>query len=133
LISGHDRSDQRLDTDDVHDPCQIVGLDRECHFRGYFRKRFGQEVCRAFNVTNGCSTVSRRVSRAFLVAALSRLGRLEEATDETRRLLDLDSTFSIQRFSVTVDIEPTVFLPLAEAWQRAGLPAHLEQVPRYAC
>jgi TolB-like protein len=64
------------------------------------------------------------VSRAFLVAALSRLGRLEEATDETRRLLDLDSTFSIQRFSVTVDIGSAVFLPLAEAWQRAGLPAH---------
>jgi tetratricopeptide (TPR) repeat protein len=63
------------------------------------------------------------VSRAFLVAALSRLGRLEEATAETRRLLDIDSAFSIRRFSVTVDIEPVVFLPLAEAWQRAGLPA----------
>jgi hypothetical protein len=39
-------------------------------------------------------------------------------------LLDIDSAFSIGRFSVTVDIEPAVFLPLAEAWQRAGLPAH---------
>jgi tetratricopeptide (TPR) repeat protein len=64
------------------------------------------------------------VSRAFLVAALSRLGRLEEATGEVRRLLDIDSAFSIGRFSVTVDIEPAVFLPLAEAWRRAGLPAH---------
>jgi TolB-like protein len=64
------------------------------------------------------------VSRAFLVAALSRLGRIEEATGEARRLLDIDSAFSIRRFSVTVDIEPAVFLPLAEAWQRAGLPAH---------
>jgi TolB-like protein len=63
------------------------------------------------------------VSRAFLVAALSRLDRLEEAAAETRRLLDIDSAFSIRRFSVTVDIEPVVFLPLAEAWQRAGLPA----------
>jgi len=63
------------------------------------------------------------VSRAFLVAALSRLDRIEEARDETRRLLDLDSAFSIRRFSVTVDIEPAVFLPIAEAWQRAGLPA----------
>ena len=52
------------------------------------------------------------------------LGRIEEATDETRRLLDLDSAFSIRRFSVTVDIEPAVFLPIAEAWQQAGLPAH---------
>jgi tetratricopeptide (TPR) repeat protein len=64
------------------------------------------------------------VSRAFLVAALSRLGRLEEATGEVRRLLDIDSAFSIGRFSVTVEIEPAVFLPLAEAWRRAGLPAH---------
>jgi hypothetical protein len=28
--SGHDRSDQRLDPDDVHDPCQIIGRNREC-------------------------------------------------------------------------------------------------------
>ncbi len=62
------------------------------------------------------------VSRAFLAAALSRLGRIEEATAETRRLLDIDSTFSIRRFSVTVDIEPAVFMPLAEAWRQAGLP-----------
>ena len=29
------------------DPCQIVSQDRESHFSGYFRKRFGQEVCRS--------------------------------------------------------------------------------------
>jgi TolB-like protein len=63
------------------------------------------------------------VSRAFLVAALSRLGRDEDATNEARRLLDVDPGFSIQRFSVTVDIEPTVFAPLAAAWRRAGLPS----------
>jgi hypothetical protein len=38
-------------------------------------------------------------------------------------LLDIDSGFSIRRFSVTVDIEPAVFMPIAEAWGRAGLPA----------
>jgi TolB-like protein len=62
------------------------------------------------------------VSRAFLVAALSQLGRIEEAAGEAQRLLDVDSAFSIRRFSVTVDIEPAVFLPIAEAWQRAGIP-----------
>src|SRR5581483_1660257 len=41
------------------------------------------------------------VSRAFLVAALSRLGRAEEAAAEARRILQLDGGFSIQRFSVT--------------------------------
>ena len=77
--SGHDRSDERLDPDDVHDPCQIIGEDRESHFGGYFWKRFGEEVCRpmrAFIVPNGCSTVSRRwcmacgfLSRRFWTAS----------------------------------------------------------------
>jgi TolB-like protein/Tfp pilus assembly protein PilF len=63
------------------------------------------------------------VSRAFLTAALSRLGRLQEAASEARQLLAIDPGFSIRRFSVTVDIEPSVFAPIAEAWQQAGLPA----------
>src|SRR5580700_4223447 len=45
-VSGGDRSDQRLDPDDVDDPCQIIGQNRECHLGGYFWKRFGQEVRR---------------------------------------------------------------------------------------
>jgi tetratricopeptide (TPR) repeat protein len=63
------------------------------------------------------------VSRAFLVAALSKLGRVDEAKDEANRLLKIDPGFSIQRFSVTVDIEPAVFTPIAKAWKRAGMPA----------
>ena len=45
--SGRDRSDQRLDSDDVHDPCQIVSQYRECHLGGYFWKRFSEEVRRS--------------------------------------------------------------------------------------
>ena len=61
-VFGRDRSDQRLDTDDIHDPCQIIGQNRERHLGGSFRKRFSQEVrpLRAFIVPIGCSTVSRR-------------------------------------------------------------------------
>jgi hypothetical protein len=44
-VSGHNRSHQRLGADDVHDPCQIIGEDRESHLGGYFWKRFGEEVC----------------------------------------------------------------------------------------
>jgi len=40
-----DRSDQRLGSDDVHDPCQSIGQNRKSHFSGYFWKRFGEEVC----------------------------------------------------------------------------------------
>src|SRR5258705_6579965 len=47
LVSGRDRSHQRLGPDDVHDPCQIIGQDRERHLGSYFRKRFGEEVCRS--------------------------------------------------------------------------------------
>lgn len=43
----HDRSHQRLDPNDVHDPRQIIGQDRESHLGGYFSERFGQEVCRS--------------------------------------------------------------------------------------
>ena len=35
-VSGDDRSHQRLGPDDVPNPCQIIGQDRECHFSGYF-------------------------------------------------------------------------------------------------
>jgi Flp pilus assembly protein TadD len=63
------------------------------------------------------------VSRAFLTAALSRLGRDMEAQDEARQLLAIDPGFSVKRFSVTVDIEPAVFAPIAQAWEQAGLPA----------
>jgi TolB-like protein len=62
------------------------------------------------------------VSRAFLTAALVQLGRGDEAKREARQVLALDPTFSIKRFSVTVDIEPSVFAPIAQAWKQAGLP-----------
>ncbi len=62
------------------------------------------------------------VCHAFLTAALARLGRHEEARAQAIRVLDLDPTFTIRRFAVTVDIASDVFGPLADAWQSAGLP-----------
>ena len=44
-VSGRDRCNQLPDSDDVHDPGQIIGQDRKCHFGGNFWKRFRQEVC----------------------------------------------------------------------------------------
>ena len=46
LVSSRDRSDQRLDPDDVHNPGQIIGQDREGHLGGYLWERFGQGVRR---------------------------------------------------------------------------------------
>jgi TolB-like protein/Flp pilus assembly protein TadD len=62
------------------------------------------------------------VSHAFLTAALVGMGCLEEATSQARQVVALDPTFTVRRFAVTVDIEPKVFAPMAEAWRRAGLP-----------
>jgi TolB-like protein/class 3 adenylate cyclase/Tfp pilus assembly protein PilF len=62
------------------------------------------------------------ICHLFMAATLVRLGRYEEARSEAREVLALDSTFTIDRFSATVGIEPAVFLPLAEAWRAAGLP-----------
>ena len=62
-VSGRDRSDQRLDADDVQDPCQIVDQTD----RAISAATFGSVLVRkcvapmwAFIVPNGCSTVSRR-------------------------------------------------------------------------
>jgi hypothetical protein len=43
--------------------------------------------------------------------------------DSSSALFAIDPGFSVKRFSVTVDIEPTVFAPIAAAWREAGLPA----------
>ena len=62
------------------------------------------------------------VSRAFLTAALMRLGRRDEAQAEATQVLALDPGFSVGKFAITVGLEPRVFSPMAEAWRAAGLP-----------
>ena len=56
-VLGCDSGDQRLDADDVHGPCQIVGQDRKCHLGGYFWKRFRQEVRRPHASLHGAKWV----------------------------------------------------------------------------
>jgi tetratricopeptide (TPR) repeat protein len=84
-----------------------------------------QEFERAYDVASRSVQTNPRfsVSRAFLTAALVQLGRDAEAQKEARQVLAIDPTFSVKRFSVTVDIEQSVFAPIAQAWERAGLPA----------
>jgi TolB-like protein len=62
------------------------------------------------------------VCRLFLVAALTGLGRDQDARIEAQRVLALDPAFTIRRFSVTVGFEPKVYTQLADAWRLAGLP-----------
>jgi TolB-like protein/tetratricopeptide (TPR) repeat protein len=62
------------------------------------------------------------VPHALLAATLVRLGRDEEAAVAALRVLALDPTFTIRRFSITVGLVSAVFAPFAEAWRAAGLP-----------
>jgi len=62
------------------------------------------------------------VPQALLAAALARLGRNEEARIATRHVRSLDSSFSIERYSLSVGLVPAVFSAFADAWRDAGLP-----------
>jgi len=60
--------------------------------------------------------------RAFLAAALIRLGRTEEAKTIAQTVLECDPSFTIRGTSIYAELEPAVFGPFAEAWREAGLP-----------
>jgi hypothetical protein len=62
------------------------------------------------------------IPQLLQTAALVRLGRDEEAKAAAQRVLKLDPTFSIRKYSVVNGHVPAVFAPLAEAWRAAGLP-----------
>ena len=60
--------------------------------------------------------------RAFLAAALVRLGRSEEAKAMAQTVLECDPSFTIRGTAVYAELEPEVFRPFADARCEAGLP-----------
>jgi adenylate cyclase len=60
--------------------------------------------------------------RAFLTAALVRLGRMEEAKAMAKTVLESDPSFTIHGTAHYAELEPAVFRPMADAWREAGLP-----------
>jgi len=60
--------------------------------------------------------------RAFLVAALVRLNRMEEAKALAKTVLECDPSFTIRGTGLYCELEPAVFRPMADAWRAAGLP-----------
>ena len=62
------------------------------------------------------------VPYAYLAAALVKNGKIEEARRAAQALLQLDPNFRIDRFQVTVGVNPSVFSAFADAWKEAGLP-----------
>ena len=60
--------------------------------------------------------------RAFLTAALVRLGRMDEAKAMAKTVLECDPSFTIHGTALYAELEPAVFRPMADAWREAGLP-----------
>jgi tetratricopeptide (TPR) repeat protein len=58
-----------------------------------------------------------------LAAALSKLGRMEEARAAARRVLELHPSFRYSRQFVAVDCAPALAASLGDALRTAGLPA----------
>jgi TolB-like protein/tetratricopeptide (TPR) repeat protein len=62
------------------------------------------------------------IPRAVLAAALVRLGRVEQARAAAQAVLECQSSFTIRRTALIIELEPAMFEPLADAWREAGLP-----------
>jgi len=62
------------------------------------------------------------VPRVLHSAALMRLDRRSEAIAEAQRVRELDPTFTIRNWSVTVGIVPAIFSLFADALRDAGIP-----------
>jgi adenylate cyclase len=87
----------------------------------YFHaRRYGEAVEAARNVIDVNPVYS--LPRAFLVAALVRLDRMEEARAMAKTVLECDPSFTIRGTALYAELEPAVFRPMADAWREAGLP-----------
>ena len=66
---------------------------------------------------------SLSVTQSFLVAALAKLGRLEEAKLGAKQVLALQPSFRVDKFCASIDMTPTLAATLTEAWREVGLPS----------
>jgi adenylate cyclase len=87
----------------------------------YFHcQRYADAADAARNAIDGNPVYS--IPRAFLTAALIRLGRAEEARAMAKTVLECDPSFTISGTSRYSELEPAVFRPMADSWREAGLP-----------
>jgi TolB-like protein/tetratricopeptide (TPR) repeat protein len=62
------------------------------------------------------------LSHSLLAAALAKLGLMEAARSEAKKVLTLQRSFSVRKFLTAVDAVPVLAEPLADAWHQVGLP-----------
>jgi adenylate cyclase len=84
-------------------------------------KRFAEARDAAQHATVSCPEFS--VPYILLAISLVCLGRLEEAKATANRVLALDPSFTMARWSVTVGVVPEVFKPFADTWHKLGIAA----------
>ena len=63
------------------------------------------------------------VTQSWLVAALAKLGRTDEAKSAARQVLALQPSFTARRFCTAIGATPALTKELTEAWRVSGLPS----------
>lgn len=86
----------------------------------FHNQRFEDAVDAARSAIN--TNPSFSVARAVLAAALLRLGRIPEAKTAAGEVLECEPTFTIRATSLIANLEPMVFMPMANAWRELALP-----------
>jgi adenylate cyclase len=86
----------------------------------YHEQKYNEAANAARNVIDLNPVYS--LPRAFLTAALVRLGRMEEAKAMAKTVLECDPSFTIHGTALYAELETAVFRPMADAWREAGLP-----------
>ncbi len=87
----------------------------------YFHtKRYGDAADAARSAID--ANPSFGIIRAILAAALTRLGRVDEAKAAARGLLEREPSWTVHGQLDIMGFEPTVSGPFADAWREIGLP-----------
>lgn len=101
------------------DPWSFAAFDAQA--MGHFHRGHYEEACRAAH-RSVQSNPGHSITYVQLAAALSRLGRLEEAREAAGRVLELHPTFRFGQQFAGVNCEPGLARSMGDALRATGLP-----------
>jgi tetratricopeptide (TPR) repeat protein len=101
------------------DPWSFAAFDAQA-MSHFCRGRYDQAAHAAHRSVQ--ANPAHSITYVQLAAALSKLGRIEEARAAARRVLELHPTFRYSRQFVAVNCAPTLASSLGDALRTAGLP-----------
>jgi adenylate cyclase len=88
---------------------------------GHFARGRYEEAATCVRRAVQCNP-SLSVTQSWLVAALAKLGRRDEAKAVAKHVLALQPSFSSSRFCGAIGATPAMSEALTEAWRESGLP-----------